>query len=64
MSEHICDEWCYRDCESEFDCPECGEELDEEGRCPDQESCGYTDLGGPSDDALRQTERRQLGISS
>lgn len=61
----MCDQ-SYDDPSSEFECPECGEELDEEevcrnGECPEFEAEPSLSL---SDYELREHERKQMGVGS
>lgn len=55
---------------SDFECPECGEELDEKGLCPNEEcvefECDPFDGVGGSDTYIdeQKWERQQMGITS
>lgn len=52
--------------ESEFECPECGEELDDDDVCRNEQCLAYGEepLLAESDWQARQHERKQMGIVS
>jgi hypothetical protein len=55
----------YDDEESDFECPECGEELNEDDECANEQCSNFECnplIGGHDDDA--KWERRQMGIDA
>jgi len=55
----------FSDDEEEVRCDECDSELDFElGTCTNELCSNYDADGGPSDEVLRQHERKQMGIDS
>lgn len=63
--EITCDGLCCDDSDSDFNCPECDEELSDDDECVNEECPNFECnplIGGHDDDA--RWERQQMGITS